>query len=228
MQDFLAHYGVEGMHWGERRYQYKNGSLTPQGRLHYGCKDSPRHSGKSSHTPREKSKITFRQKQTLRKVERLDALRNRFDDQKTYDSLVARYGEKGLERIIKNVDKGDAYVRAIRKEHVREEFADAAKTVSNFGTLVASLIPSIPIRATVQGGISITNVLLNQNRNQIKLTEDDAFNIAEMLADDRVTLSDTLLDKIVDSDIFNTIGYVTKSAEDFAKINKKREIKPFN
>ena len=30
------HSGVKGMHWGERRYQYEDGSYTPLGREHYG------------------------------------------------------------------------------------------------------------------------------------------------------------------------------------------------
>ena len=36
----LYHYGVKGMHWGERRYQNKDGSLTNAGRNHYGYKTS--------------------------------------------------------------------------------------------------------------------------------------------------------------------------------------------
>lgn len=32
----LYHSGVKNMRWGERRYQYKDGSLTPLGRVHYG------------------------------------------------------------------------------------------------------------------------------------------------------------------------------------------------
>lgn len=32
----LGHHGTKGMHWGERLYQYKDGSLTPLGRIHYG------------------------------------------------------------------------------------------------------------------------------------------------------------------------------------------------
>ena len=32
---YLAHYGIKGMKWGIRRYQNKDGSLTPQGRKRY-------------------------------------------------------------------------------------------------------------------------------------------------------------------------------------------------
>ena len=33
---YLAHHGVEGQKWGVRRYQNADGSLTPEGRIHYG------------------------------------------------------------------------------------------------------------------------------------------------------------------------------------------------
>lgn len=33
---YLAHYGILGMKWGIRRYQNKDGSLTPEGEAHYG------------------------------------------------------------------------------------------------------------------------------------------------------------------------------------------------
>lgn len=32
---YLAHYGIKGMKWGRRRYQNKDGSLTPAGRERY-------------------------------------------------------------------------------------------------------------------------------------------------------------------------------------------------
>jgi len=35
-EDYLMHHGVKGQKWGNRQYQYEDGSLTPLGRVHYG------------------------------------------------------------------------------------------------------------------------------------------------------------------------------------------------
>lgn len=37
-EDELMHFGVKGMHWGQRRYQNDDGSLTPAGEARYGKK----------------------------------------------------------------------------------------------------------------------------------------------------------------------------------------------
>lgn len=34
--EILSHFGIFGQKWGIRRWQYSDGSLTPQGRVHYG------------------------------------------------------------------------------------------------------------------------------------------------------------------------------------------------
>ena len=36
MDDYLIHWGIPGQRKGERRFQYKDGSLTPEGRIRYG------------------------------------------------------------------------------------------------------------------------------------------------------------------------------------------------
>lgn len=37
---YLMHYGVTGQKWGVRRYQNADGSLTPEGKEHYGLGSS--------------------------------------------------------------------------------------------------------------------------------------------------------------------------------------------
>ena len=39
--DVLVHHGIKGMKWYQRRYQNKDGSLTPQGKIRYGQNASP-------------------------------------------------------------------------------------------------------------------------------------------------------------------------------------------
>ena len=39
--DVLVHHGIKGMKWYQRRYQNKDGSLTPQGKIRYGKNASP-------------------------------------------------------------------------------------------------------------------------------------------------------------------------------------------
>lgn len=36
MEEYLEHFGTLGQRWGNRKYQYTDGSLTPLGRKHYG------------------------------------------------------------------------------------------------------------------------------------------------------------------------------------------------
>jgi len=39
MSSYLIHYGVKGQKWNERRYQNEDGTLTPEGKVHYGVGD---------------------------------------------------------------------------------------------------------------------------------------------------------------------------------------------
>lgn len=38
--DYISHHGILGQKWGIRRYQYEDGSLTPEGRIRYGTQEN--------------------------------------------------------------------------------------------------------------------------------------------------------------------------------------------
>ena len=57
--DVLVHHGIKGMKWYQRRYQNKDGSLTPQGKIRYGAVykkgSKPSTSSNESSKPKTKS-----------------------------------------------------------------------------------------------------------------------------------------------------------------------------
>lgn len=59
--DFLEsyepyHHGIQGQKWGERRYQYQDGSLTPEGKRRYGIGDRIKNSIAKSKEQRQERK----------------------------------------------------------------------------------------------------------------------------------------------------------------------------
>lgn len=54
MSSYLMHYGTKGQKWGDRKYQYEDGSLTPEGKIHYGVGQGKKYSGKPSYGYKKK------------------------------------------------------------------------------------------------------------------------------------------------------------------------------
>lgn len=69
-QDELQHHGTKGMRWGVRRYQNKDGSLTPAGKKHY-AKESEKLKAEEKKL-REEKKTLENKKKTQAKFDKLD------------------------------------------------------------------------------------------------------------------------------------------------------------
>lgn len=92
-QNNLSHSGVKGMKWGQRLYQYKDGSLTPLGKARYGKNGSV---GKKSTSATSTSKSsstsnTKPKKRTIKDLsdEELGRRITRLEQEKKYRELLA-------------------------------------------------------------------------------------------------------------------------------------------
>ena len=69
----LVHWGIKGMRWGVRRYQNKNGTLTPAGKKRY---------NDEMEKLKEEKRILTNRTRTQNKISKLDALRKELKDKK--------------------------------------------------------------------------------------------------------------------------------------------------
>lgn len=99
--EVLEHYGIRGMKWGRRRYQNKDGSLTPAGRIRYGQEN------KSS----EASEVeTLRRTKTMSEMTNSELQRvvTRMNLERQYNQLTAQEhaaNKSRLDRFLGGVDK---------------------------------------------------------------------------------------------------------------------------
>lgn len=70
-KNHLAHSGVKGQKWGTRRWQNADGSLTPEGRAHYGVGEARAYSGKGGFSKlgaMTRDRINFKKNYTAAKT----------------------------------------------------------------------------------------------------------------------------------------------------------------
>lgn len=106
--DILQHWGIKGMHWGIRRFQNKDGSLTPAGKKRYGDDDD----GKSRKDPPKNPK-------KMTTVELADAI-NHLRLEQTYNNLQAELNPK-------HASKGKQFVSNIWSKTVMPAMTEAGK-----------------------------------------------------------------------------------------------------
>lgn len=102
---FLAHHGVTGQKWGVRRYQEKDGSLTPEGRQHWGIGPA-----------REKIKLAWKNRKVFRP--KTEAEKEKL--LKAKEAKKAENEKKREENAAKRAERNKAALDAKREKLIRE------------------------------------------------------------------------------------------------------------
>ncbi|MCM1524018.1 MAG: hypothetical protein NC120_06130 [Ruminococcus sp.] len=118
MDEYIEHHGIQGMRWGVRRYQNKDGTLTAAGRKKLGISEKKYRTAKKKNNkpktekqpekPKEKSLSELSDDELRARLSRLD-MEKRYKDYLTPREQKAKSrGEKFAEDLINNVLSGAA------------------------------------------------------------------------------------------------------------------------
>lgn len=113
--DDLQHWGIKGMKWGQRRYQNKDGSLTPAGQKRYN--KELENLKKEEAKVKEQAKIAANRKKTQAKIDSLEERKKALAEQKKKikdgDDPDNKKKEETLdekrERLLKSTDAKELY-----------------------------------------------------------------------------------------------------------------------
>lgn len=114
LPDSLFHYGIPDMHWYIRRFQYKNGKLTPEGKIRYGKGGGDKQSGDGDDSERKSkgsgertynSKTSTYKKSDADKLtdEELNRRTNRLQREKQYKDLLPQTKSERRKEIARKI-----------------------------------------------------------------------------------------------------------------------------
>ena len=100
LEDYLQHWGIKGMKWGRRRYQNKDGSLTPAGKARYGNESKEAKEVRELRATKKMSEMTNAE---------LQRVVTRMNLERQYTSLTAQErqaNKSAFDKIMSGVDTG--------------------------------------------------------------------------------------------------------------------------
>lgn len=109
-QDFgdeLQHWGIKGQKWGQRRYQNKDGSLTPAGQKRYNKEVEKLKQEKAKVKAAEK--VLANKKKTQAKIDKLEADKKALEDRKNALKEEKRGGKKSSGKDNKNTTPEETF-----------------------------------------------------------------------------------------------------------------------
>lgn len=121
----MTHSGILGQKWGIRRYQNEDGSLTPEGRLHYGVGEERRKSKFQMARDKENYKVM---KNRMRLESKLEKHRSKLEEKsketKTKGSVrnLSNLSDDELRKRVDRLRLENEYTERVNRAHPKSQF----------------------------------------------------------------------------------------------------------
>lgn len=124
----LCHHGIKGMKWGIRRFQRKDGSLTPAGKKRYGDDDNKTRVPSEDH--KQAQALKGKKLYELSNKE-LETLTRRMQLEQNYKNLNRQSVSKGRQMVSSVLaEVGKETFKSIVKDMVKNKAPDMVKAVA--------------------------------------------------------------------------------------------------
>lgn len=159
MDNYLIHHGTKGQRWYHRRYQYEDGSLTPEGRIRYSKSKGKRSALKIA---KERKKQKDREEKAVAK-QAVEEFRNSKREKKPnyspdYKKPVSEYTSEELDAVIKRLNL-EAQYKSKLKEVTPQTVSRGQKVLKSLNNLNVGLNSAVGIYKNINAVVATTNLI---------------------------------------------------------------------
>ena len=152
MSNYIKHHGIKGQKWGVRRYQNKDGSLTPAGNKRYGSKENF-----NKQYPEDVKKAFNKAKSgmnkagnAVNKVKDINDVMIKNANNERIKKDVSRMSDQELQRIVNRLNMEERYKQVMNSRAAEEGKNNVSKVLEYAGTALAVGVGAIDLMLKIQ------------------------------------------------------------------------------
>ena len=152
LNDNLQHHGIKGQKWGIRRYQNKDGSLTPAGNKRYGSKENF-----EKQYPEDVKKSINKAKSGMSNasdaVDKAKNINNKMVKKANEERIkkdVSKMSDQELQKIVNRLNLEERYKQVMNSRAAEEGKNNVGKVLEYAGTALAVGVGAIDLMLKIQ------------------------------------------------------------------------------